>query len=273
MTPSFERRWTLAYCGSCNTFCPSNHRSLRGTGSVFFATLRDVSFFFLLLPPLDGFIQAFQPFQDRDSMTDQAWLRRKPTSETTSQSKKACIKNYFLFMARSVPCNQMTFLSSSVKLEHTHLCSVSFISLTLTFHLRTASPQLISIQIQISFSLWGGKKGLISLSLVKKKKRKKITINIPIISPPGPNILTFAQSHTVVIQSSQIQLTWCKVSWKTDVAWVTYRNLLIAFHCLTFPFIHSNPLTMELRDVGNDGVSLHEWEESQEEGCRGSSME
>lgn len=71
-------------------------------------------------------------------------------------------------MARSVPYNQMAFLSSSVKLEHTHLCSVSFISLTLTFHLRTASPQLISIQMQTSFSLWGGKKGLISLSLVKK---------------------------------------------------------------------------------------------------------
>lgn len=110
-----------------------------------------------------------------------------------------------------------------------------------------------------------GKKGLISPSLVTKSP------SIFLLSHPlgtVDNILTFAHMHThihtrsLLIQSPQIQLTWCKVSWKTDVAGVTYRNLLIAFHCLTFPFIHSNPLTMELRDVRIDLVSLHELEES-----------
>lgn len=75
----------------------------------------------------------------------------------------------------------MTSLSSSAKLEHLHLCSISLISHTLTFHLRTASPQLISIQIQTSFSLWEWKKRF-NFTLLSKKK---ITINIPIISPPG----------------------------------------------------------------------------------------
>lgn len=115
------------------------------------------------------------------------------------------------------------------------------------------------------------KKGLISLSLVKKKSPSIFLLSHPLGTVA--NILTFAQSHTFLIQSPQIQLTWCKVNWKTDVAGVTYRNLLIAFHCLTLPFIHSNPLTMEFRDVVNDGVSLHEWEESgfwsQEKHCRG----
>lgn len=85
----------------------------------------------------------------------------------------------------------------------------------------------------------GGKKGLISPSLVKKKK----------------NHNQYSSYRTVTAHwRTRIQLTCCKVSWKTDVAGVTYRILLMAFHCLSFPFIHSNPLTMELRDVVNDGA-------------------
>lgn len=48
------------------------------------------------------------------------------------------------------------------------------------------------------------------------------------------------------------------MSWKTDVVSVTRRNLLIAFHCLTFSFIHLNPLRKELGAVVNDWVSRHE---------------
>lgn len=52
------------------------------------------------------------------------------------------------------------------------------------------------------------------------------------------------------------------MSCKTDVARVTYRNLLIAFHSLTFSFIHSNPLRMELEVAVNDWVSPRELDES-----------
>ncbi len=65
----------------------------------------------------------------------------------------------------------MTSPSSSAKLEHTPLQYNFKHSHTLTFYLRTTSPQLISIQIQTHFSLTGeGKKALISPSLVRNHR-------------------------------------------------------------------------------------------------------
>lgn len=147
----------------------------------------------------------------------------------------------------------MTSLTSCVKLEHTapvYTSAVCLISHILSWSEDSFPAADIHTEILWAVGgLEGGKKGLISPSLVKKKQ-KKPTINIPLIA-----LLQHIHWRT------HIQLTCCKVSWKTDVAGVTYRILLMAFHCLTFPFTHSNPLTMELRDVVNDGAP-RELEES-----------
>lgn len=82
--------------------------------------------------------------------------------------------------------------------------------------------------ISLSFS-WRGKKN-------HHQHRYYLTPTSPPMVAPWLTQPHLRNRAPFLIQSTQIRLTLCKVSWKTDVARVTYRNLLIAFHCLAFPF-------------------------------------
>lgn len=68
---------------------------------------------------------------------------------------------------------------------------------------------------------------------------------------------TDSHAHTVWIKSLQIQLTWCEGELENRCSRSDLQKPFHSFHCLTFPFIHSNPLRMELKAVVNDWVPLH----------------
>lgn len=128
------------------------------------------------------------------------------------------------------------------------LCSVSLISRTLTSRLRTAYPAAdFNTNLDFFLIIWkknrvGNEKCFISLSF-SWRRRKNPHKHMYYLTPTSPPTVApwLTQPHLrnrtpFLIQSTQIRLTLCKVSWKTDVARVTYRNLIIAFHCLAFPF-------------------------------------
>lgn len=141
----------------------------------------------------------------------------------------------------------MTFRSSTVKLEHTPLQCIP-LSRALTFRLRTAYPAAdfhTNLDFLLSFGKEqrGKRKKMFNFTLLFLKRKKNHHKHGYYLTPTSPPMVApwLTQPHlrnhaSFLIQSTQIRLTLCKVSWKTDVARVTYRNLLIAFHCLAFPF-------------------------------------